>query len=146
MPVNSMTLIERLKPKLIKGALKMRDEGASYEDISHYLSTAAKMNVGRESVRYWFKRREKAEAIEIPETEQILAETPDVEVAAYYEDFQIQEIVEMEVVLPDPEPDRGPDVFQGVGHFEEPTHIHRFVSQPNGTMKCDCEQCNDLLA
>ena len=129
MPVNSMTLIERLKPKLIKGALKMRGEGASYEDISHYLSTAAKMNVGRESVRYWFKRREKAFSVLIEQRDAsgaVLRSVATVEEEAEQTFVDMPEIVEMEIVLPDPEP--------------EPVrvHTHRFMSLPNGTVKCDC--------
>jgi len=123
MPVNSMTLIERLKPKLIKGALKMRDEGASYEDISHYLSTAAKMNVGRESVRYWFKRREKAE---VPE---IVVDAQELVIRRAVQTFvDMPEIVEMDVILPSAEPE--PEPIRA--------HAHRFMSLPNGTVKCDC--------
>lgn len=49
--INSMSLIEKLRPKLIDQALAMRNTGSSYDAISRMLSAQSGVDVGREAVR-----------------------------------------------------------------------------------------------
>lgn len=58
MSVSSMSMIEKFKPHLIKKALTMRESGASHEAIARMMSDESGVEVGRESVRKWFKGRE----------------------------------------------------------------------------------------
>lgn len=55
MPVNTIELIAKLKPRLIKKATLMRDGGKSFDDIARFLTTSTGHPVGREAARRWFK-------------------------------------------------------------------------------------------
>lgn len=56
MSVNYMALIAKLKPNLVTRAVAMRENGASHDAIARMLSDESGIEVGRESVRKWFKK------------------------------------------------------------------------------------------
>jgi intein-encoded DNA endonuclease-like protein len=60
--INSLTVIEKLRPKLIERVLEMRASGASYDAISRMVFAESGVEIGREGVRQFILSREKAAA------------------------------------------------------------------------------------
>jgi hypothetical protein len=56
---DTMGLIAALAPELMDRAVAMRSDQESYDSIARYLSNGVGMDVGRESVRRYFKALEK---------------------------------------------------------------------------------------
>ena len=55
MSVSTMSIIGKLRPRLLGKAKTMRRKGASYDEISRMLTAESGIAVGRETVRQFFK-------------------------------------------------------------------------------------------
>jgi hypothetical protein len=59
--INSLTVVEKLRPDLITKALEMRANGSSYDAISRMVFAQSGVEIGREGVRQFILSREKRE-------------------------------------------------------------------------------------
>ena len=54
MAADIVSVIARFRPKVMANAIKMRDDGDTFEVIAHYLTLKSGQRIGREAVRMWF--------------------------------------------------------------------------------------------
>lgn len=117
MSINSVSIIQKFRPKLVAEAVAKREAGETVDAVARFLSQKSGVTVGREALRVWFKDRETVE--------QTFERMPGV--------------VEMEVIMPSAtapvhrdDPDRT--------SRDEPAHVHAWEPVGNGTSRCTCGQ------